>query len=444
MNNILLLFALVHLPLSGIKLFATRRLLRLATPRSKLIIFAALQGAAITLLDLALPHLAPKVILLTVTNIVLHLSLFDTPLFPAALFAVIFPISLGLLGEIIFIFLLRLPPDIPLHRFSPSYAWISSLPITLLALALLLLPKRKRKDKKLNLLKSRPKKTGPQPYIFYMGVVIFHSLCSLHCALGLQTSLRLPSVYLYSSVIVFPALGSALLKFLENSRKSEKTIHYHAVENRIQKSTVRALRKERHDFLNDLTLISTYLQMGRLEDAQECIRSTAAALSDRYDHPTLPDDVWFAVLGMKQNEAVLRDIDFAIQIDADPPADYTDQRLLLKVITNLVDNAFTAVAESPRPQVRLFWSEQPNGTYLLSVVDNGPAIPPGVGNKIFQPGVSSKGGNSENTGWGLTICKQIAADLGGSLAYTSTETQTSFDLILPADKQARLKRTASV
>lgn len=432
MNNTFLLFALVHFPLSGIKLFATRRLLRLPTPIVKLITFACLQGATITLSEVILPHLGPKVILLTITHIALHMFIFKAPLFPVALFAIIFPIASGLLGEIIFVYILNLQVSAFPYHFAPYFAWITSIPLALSALIMLLIPKAK--NTKVNLLKKRPPKRGLRPYVFYIGVLILHSLCSLHCALRLDSALQLPTIYLYSNVILFPAVGGVLLKYIHTSRKTERAIHYHALKNRAQRSTVKTLRKERHDFLNDLTLISTYLQMGRLEEAQECIRSTAAALSGQYDYPTLPDDAWLTVLGMKQKEAVLRNIDFSLQIDAQPLTDHTDQRLLLKVITNLVDNAFTAVTEVSQPQVRLFWSEQPDGSYLLSVVDNGPPIPPKMGKRIFQPGISSKKGNSENTGWGLTICKRIAKELGGTLDFKSTERQTSFDLILPRDE----------
>ena len=48
------------------------------------------------------------------------------------------------------------------------------------------------------------------------------------------------------------------------------------------------MRAQRHDIINDLTLASTYLQMNRIPEAQQCIEVIAADMSDRYNYATLP------------------------------------------------------------------------------------------------------------------------------------------------------------
>ena len=70
---------------------------------------------------------------------------------------------------------------------------------------------------------------------------------------------------------------------------------------------VQLMRAQRHDMINDLTLASTYLQMNRIAEAQQCIEVIAADLSDRYNYTTLPNDAWYQIF--KLNQTLLRSRD---------------------------------------------------------------------------------------------------------------------------------------
>ena len=66
--------------------------------------------------------------------------------------------------------------------------------------------------------------------------------------------------------------------------------------------------------------------------------------------------------------------------------------------------------------------------FLLSVRNNGKAIPQEMGERIFEPGISSKG---EGRGMGLSIVRQTLEDYGGQIEYASDEEETVFRVTVP-------------
>ncbi|NLY10100.1 MAG: GHKL domain-containing protein [Firmicutes bacterium] len=197
--------------------------------------------------------------------------------------------------------------------------------------------------------------------------------------------------------------------------------------NELQKMAIETLREQRHDILNDLALISSYLQLQRYKEAQNYLELTAASLSDKYNIIDLPYDAWLTLIRIKQEEAEKRDIILNISMDAPSPADINERRLLPKLTANLLDNAFDAVCGVPSPYVELRWYMK-DDCRVLSVENNGPEIDPDIMSKVWKPGYSSK--KRDGAGWGLAICKKIAEELGGDLVLTSTKGKTNFSLFL--------------
>lgn len=106
---------------------------------------------------------------------------------------------------------------------------------------------------------------------------------------------------------------------------------------------------------------------------------------------------------------------------------------LQQVVTSLLQNACQAAldpAASSR-QVRLSTSSE-KGMVLLRVEDDGPGIPPDVGERIFEPFFTTRP-PGQGTGLGLTVSLQIAQACGGSLRLVpETRVGAIFELALPA------------
>lgn len=114
-----------------------------------------------------------------------------------------------------------------------------------------------------------------------------------------------------------------------------------------------------------------------------------------------------------------------------------DANQLGRVFLNLLKNAREALESSSAttaPEVSVLVSENEEGV-TLSVVDNGPGLPPRARQNLFVAfeGSARAGG----TGLGLAIAREIAEAHGGRLVLVDQEHGTRFDLILPAARRIR-------
>jgi signal transduction histidine kinase len=92
-----------------------------------------------------------------------------------------------------------------------------------------------------------------------------------------------------------------------------------------------------------------------------------------------------------------------------------DPQLMREVLANLVTNAAEAMDAGA---ITLQAAVGPRGEVVLTVEDDGPGMPASMRNRPIQPFMTSK---KSGTGLGLTICRKIVEEHGGSIA------------VLPAD-----------
>jgi signal transduction histidine kinase len=110
---------------------------------------------------------------------------------------------------------------------------------------------------------------------------------------------------------------------------------------------------------------------------------------------------------------------------------------LERAVGNLVRNAVEATGG--RGKVSITGGAGEDGMVLISVQDDGPGIPAGIQEQLFDPFVTA--GKKGGTGLGLAIVKKIVEDHGGRVAVQSAPGQGArFDLLLPRDPSARGKR----
>jgi CheY-like chemotaxis protein len=118
---------------------------------------------------------------------------------------------------------------------------------------------------------------------------------------------------------------------------------------------------------------------------------------------------------------------------------------LKKSIMNLVTNAAEAVGAGGTIEIntvnRVLDGEEaadrelPPGTYVvLGVQDNGPGIPPGDIEHIFEPFYSRKVMGRSGSGLGLTVVWNTVREHGGAVFVTSDDTGSLFELYLPVTR----------
>jgi len=128
---------------------------------------------------------------------------------------------------------------------------------------------------------------------------------------------------------------------------------------------------------------------------------------------------------------------FSTQLDPDLPKVNVVPQDIGRVLLNLINNAFQAVAEKHAtagtgysPQVTV--STGVGGKHVcIRVADNGPGIPAAIADKIFQPFFTTKP-TGQGTGLGLSLSYDIVRAHGGEIKLETKENGgTTFTIQLP-------------
>jgi two-component system sensor kinase FixL len=90
-----------------------------------------------------------------------------------------------------------------------------------------------------------------------------------------------------------------------------------------------------------------------------------------------------------------------------------DKVQVQQVILNLIRNALEAMEASARRELLVKVSADRDDMVRITVADSGPGISPEIADRLFQPFVTTKGG--QGMGVGLSICRSIIEGHGGRI-----------------------------
>lgn len=193
------------------------------------------------------------------------------------------------------------------------------------------------------------------------------------------------------------------------------------------------LRTQRHDYLNHLQVVYGLLELKEYEElysylspVYKNIQKTGKAL--KTSKPAIN-----ALLKAKMDEAESKNIDFYIEVKTDLKNLQVEDWELCKVISNLIDNAITALEEKEKD--KRIWIDMTENKeyYLFAVSNNGPVILEDMQEEIFKSGVTTK--KEEGHGMGLHIVQSVIREHKGKIFLVSTEEETRFSFCFPKKKE---------
>jgi two-component system CitB family sensor kinase len=202
------------------------------------------------------------------------------------------------------------------------------------------------------------------------------------------------------------------------------------------RSLAHALRAQTHEFSNKLHTVSGLLELGRYDDASRFIARTALVHQELVDlvHERIDEPALAALLLAKAAIASERGVDFRLAGETRLPADAADERDLVTVVGNLVDNAVEAAS---RPDgsgwIEVAVQAGPDGVGIR-VRDSGPGVADDVAEHIFSEGFTTKPGTSHQ-GLGLALVRRVAQRRGGWVRVTN-DGGTVFTALLPPARVA--------
>ncbi len=142
---------------------------------------------------------------------------------------------------------------------------------------------------------------------------------------------------------------------------------------------------------------------------------------------------------VQMHEASAKAARIVLVVEGAPPVVQADRDQIARVLTNLVQNAIDAIAESgDKGIIRLTVGRVGATQAFVTVSDNGPGLSPDIAARLFEPYATSK---PQGTGLGLAIAQRIAIEHNGELSLVSSAGQdgggAAFRLLLPVEGPPR-------
>ncbi|MGO7364389.1 sensor histidine kinase [Rhizobium leguminosarum] len=123
------------------------------------------------------------------------------------------------------------------------------------------------------------------------------------------------------------------------------------------------------------------------------------------------------ILEAHAEEALRRNIDVGLEA-ARPVIVDGDATMLREMLVNLIDNAIRYTRPNGRVTVAV---GQADGNAVVTVEDNGPGIPSGEREQVFERFYRIMGTESEGSGLGLAIVREVVEGAGGSVLLDDAE-----------------------
>ncbi len=198
-------------------------------------------------------------------------------------------------------------------------------------------------------------------------------------------------------------------------------------------SLLNSVRSVRHDYANHIQVINGLLKLEKNQEALEYSDSLRKEAQMVYAMPIEAKNPALYVLFQTKLLAAQShsiDINFQSSNDSFNGIKTID---LIKLLSNLIDNAIDATNEMPVENRRIHVTCEEKATqYVFEVSNTGSTIPAEEMDKIFEAGYSTKS-NKDGTlrGQGLTIVNTMVEKYNGRIDIESSDGWTTFSVQLP-------------
>jgi signal transduction histidine kinase len=194
-----------------------------------------------------------------------------------------------------------------------------------------------------------------------------------------------------------------------------------------------SIRGQRHDFLNHVQVIHTMVQMGRTEQLKAYVSELVKETRDVSEVVHHSSPALAAFVQAKMTVSIGRGIHFTYDLPNNWNAEETNIKVIdiIKIIGNLVDNAFDETEKLPQKERQVHISIRiTGGTIELEVSNRGRILDAKEKERIFLPGYTTKG--EDHSGLGLAIVAERVKYYQGTLQVQSDNESgtTVFQVIL--------------
>jgi two-component system sensor histidine kinase KdpD len=174
-------------------------------------------------------------------------------------------------------------------------------------------------------------------------------------------------------------------------------------------------------------LLTNVLELMQLESPRSALRADWHSIDD------------LVALALRSHEARLCERRIRVHLPSNLPLVWVEATLMVQMLGNLLENAAKYTPSGTTITISAAVREE---TMLLAVADNGPGLPPGDSERVFEGFQRGRPGTQiAGVGLGLAICRAAAHLHGGEICATNNpgggaRFEISLPLAIPDDRQA--------
>ncbi len=240
-------------------------------------------------------------------------------------------------------------------------------------------------------------------------------------------------IFCFVAVIILAACMIAI--FCAYRKLNKHYLNLQASYQNLEKLNI-SLRSQRHDYLNHLQVVYGLMQLEEYEELEKYLEPVYKDMQKTGKALKTSKPAINALLKAKMDAASAKGIDFYVEVKSDLKDLKMEDWELCKVISNIVDNAMTALEEKAEDKKIMLDIIEDKQNYLFTIANNGPMIPVDLQPHIFRQGVTTK--VEREHGMGLYIVMNVIKTYEGTIKMTSTEEETKFVVAFPKRKKVSM------
>lgn len=193
-----------------------------------------------------------------------------------------------------------------------------------------------------------------------------------------------------------------------------------------------AIRAEGHDRINHLQTLYGFVQLGNLKETQNYLEDLMGDITISHHYVVQGNPGLSALFYIKSGIAISEGIQLNLKIESNIAQIAVPSYELNRIIGNLVNNAFDAVAKQEKGNrwVNIHISEQMSN-YTFKVSNYGDIDREQI-NRIFSRGYTTK--HNGHSGLGLYIIAGLVEKYGGEIMLENKKNMVEFTVVLPKTK----------
>lgn len=245
------------------------------------------------------------------------------------------------------------------------------------------------------------------------------------------------SVFIAASIIY----ALVLVRNLVRASSFEAEMRAQAAQMANVTELLRAMRAQRHDFINHVQALYGLVKAGYTEEAMRYIREVYGEVRQTSSILQVGEPALVSLLQAKMGEAEAKGVRFSVQVDPQFRTIPVAAKDLNRIIGNLLDNALEAAEhlEAGGRWVEVELSVEKN-CYQIRVA-NGGEIAEEARRHLFRSGFSTKTAGGHQ-GLGLYAVQTLAGRYGGLARAESRSGRTIFTVTFPAAETTLGRRSS--